>query len=522
MEKFRALLLDVWREACRHIEIAESAEAIAAILGERLPLARVVVRRFDAARDSLETVAAAPAGDAAHAQAHTILPREVAGRLMAWKAGALRGPAAGQRADHLALLVPGAADADVLVAPLREPGRVVGVLALVAVSGRVFTAEHATMFEALLEPFTVALENDERLREMQALREAAEADARSLLARLGRENLVDEIVGADSGLRLVMERVELVSRSDAPVLIFGETGTGKELVARHIHALSARSSGPFLRVNCGAIAPELIDSELFGHERGSFTGAVASRKGWFERADEGTLFLDEIGELPPPAQVRLLNVLQDGRFDRVGGQEQVKVDVRVVAATHRDLSAMVREGEFREDLWYRIAVFPLALPPLRNRTSDIPALARHFAKRAATRFGLRLQLPSVEDLTLLLAYDWPGNIRELATVIERAALLGDGRGLEVRTALGVSGAAAPPRRRSGETKGATAVEHTGHQSLATAVRRHIEAALAATSGRIEGPRGAAVLLDVNPHTLRARMRKLGIDWAAFRQRRHAP
>jgi transcriptional regulator with GAF, ATPase, and Fis domain len=186
----------------------------------------------------------------------------------------------------------------------------------------------------LLEPFSVALENDRRLRETEALREAAEADKRSLLTRLGRRQLTDQIVGAEAGLGAVMERVELVARSDAPVLIFGETGTGKELIARAIHGRSNRSAGPFHRVNCGAIPPELIDSQLFGHEQGAFTGAVELRRGGFERADGGTLFLDEIGELPLAAQVRLLRILQDGQLERVGGQKAIHLDVRIVAATH--------------------------------------------------------------------------------------------------------------------------------------------------------------------------------------------
>ena len=217
------------------------------------------------------------------------------------------------------------------------------------------------------------------MREIGALREAAEADKRSLLTKLGRRALGDTVVGADAGLRAVMERVELVARSDVPVLILGETGTGKELVARLIHNRSPRSAGPFIRVNCGAIPSELIDSQLFGHERGAFTGAVETRLGWFERADGGTLLLDELGELPLAAQVRLLRILQDGWLERVGGHSQIKVDVRMVAATHRDLAAMAAEGRFREDLWYRIAVFPIALPPLRDRREDIAALAAHFA-----------------------------------------------------------------------------------------------------------------------------------------------
>jgi transcriptional regulator with GAF, ATPase, and Fis domain len=304
------------------------------------------------------------------------------------------------------------------------------------------------------------------------------------------------------------------------VLILGETGTGKELVSRAIHNRSDRVSGPFIRVNCGAIPRELIDSQLFGHEKGSFTGASETRQGWFERADRGTLFLDEIGELPLEAQVRLLRVLQDGYVERVGGTKPIRVDVRLVAATHRDLASMVRENTFREDLWYRIAVFPVLLPPLRDRVEDIPALAKHFAERAAIRFGLSPVLPSDVDLEILKSYDWPGNIRELGTVIDRAAILGNGQSLEVAAALGVVGPRGTPSTRAAHANSASAelLQPSSIDTLDDAMKRHIEAALRVTQGRVEGPHGVAKLLDINPHTLRARMRRLGVDWRHFRPR----
>lgn len=326
--------------------------------------------------------------------------------------------------------------------------------------------------------------------------------------RLKRAGLNEAIVGAEEGLREVMAAVRQVARADAPVLVLGETGAGKEVVARAVHMHSRRANGPFLRVNCGAIPPELIDSELFGHERGSFTGAVGTRKGWFERADGGTLFLDEIGELPLAAQVRLLRVLQDGSFQRVGGERSLNVDVRLVAATNRDLRQAVRDGSFREDLWFRIAVFPIPLPPLRERLQDIPALAVHFSLRAAERLGLPPRMPDTGDLALLAAYPWPGNVRELSSVIERAAILGDGHRLEVARALGVS----PPLG----TLGTPQVVNQTLTSLEDVIRQHIEAALNQCHGRVEGPFGAARLLDLNPHTLRSKMRKLGVEGRRFR------
>ena len=322
----------------------------------------------------------------------------------------------------------------------------------------------------------------------------------------------ERLVGGDTGLAAVMARAGLVARNNVPVLLFGETGTGKEIIARAIHEHSTYRRGPFRRVNCGAIPSELIDSELFGHEQGAFTGAVARRKGWFEQADGGTLFLDEVGELAPAAQVRLLRVVQEGEVVRVGGERAVRVNVRIVAATHRDLPAMVETRMFREDLYYRLSVFPIVIPPLRDRPSDIRAFAEYFAERAANRFGLKPVLVSEEDVHVLAAYRWPGNVREMAAVMDRAVLVGQGRTLEVAAALG-QGTRAP---RHTPTPASDAGPTTRIDPLDVVIRRHIEAALAHTHGRVEGPHGAARLLRINPHTLRARMRKLKIAWRAFR------
>lgn len=322
----------------------------------------------------------------------------------------------------------------------------------------------------------------------------------------------ERLIGADTGLAAVMARARMVSRSNAPVLVFGETGTGKEVIARAIHEDSAYRKGPFRRVNCGAISPELIDSELFGHEPGAFTGATTRRKGWFEQADGGTLFLDEVGELALAAQVRLLRVVQDSELMRVGGERAIRVNVRIVAATHRDLPSMVEAGTFREDLYYRLAVYPIVIPPLRERPADIRAFAEYFADRAAGKFGVRPVPVSDDDVRALSEYDWPGNVREMAAVMDRAVLIGQGRVLDVHASLGIGHRPNPTATR----RDMSLSPGTGIEPLNVVIRRHIETALAASHGRVEGRRGAAKVLGVNPHTLRARMRKLKIDWARFR------
>ena len=521
MRPFLPLIAETWREACRHIEIEEAAERIANLLRRHLPLDTLAIRRLEVARAAVETVAAtgtcastllAFRGDLSASEVEEIAAWSRSGRVV--PGAKLTSMPGGTK------LAPRDLGGDVLVGPLAGADGPLGAVVFVARTGKRFEPEHRTLARALLEPLSVALDNDARIREISSQREAAEADRRSLLVRLGRADLQQTIMGEEGGLRMTMQRARLVAPSDVPVLLLGETGSGKEVIARAIHLASPRAGRPFLRVNCGAIAPGLIDSELFGHERGSFTGAAGERKGWFERAHGGTLFLDEVAELPIEVQVRLLRVLQDGTFERVGGQRTLHADVRVVAATHRDLSTMVAEGRFREDLWYRLAVFPIHLPPLRARPEDIPPLAVHFAARAATRFGLPSRPPTREDVDLLVAYPWPGNVRELIAVMERAVILGEGRCLEVAKALGVSEGTAGQRSPHAVSAPAPAAS-AGHDDilpLDLAMARHIEMALARTGGRIEGAGNAAQLLGINPHTLRARMRKLGVDWQRFRHR----
>ncbi|MGQ0641420.1 MAG: sigma-54 interaction domain-containing protein [Gemmatimonadaceae bacterium] len=521
MEHPFQLLVDIWRSAARSAPISETLPRLAALLARVAPADYIAVRHLDASARRIETMAVSAIRPCTlPAASRDELDDREYQVLSDW---CRRGTAAlssnGIEPELVRLIAPTPQHvaSDVLLAPLRAGDRPLGAFVIVARSrGRLGDA-HVALADELIAPLTAAVENDLRLKEFSRLREALEADKRALLQRLERQELADTIVGRESGLQQVMDRVEQVAPTDAPVLLLGETGTGKEVLARTIHARSKRAAGPIVRVNCGALPAGLVDSELFGHEKGSFTGAVALRKGWFERADGGTLFLDEIAELPLDAQVRLLRILQDGTFERVGGQRSHTVDVRVVAATHRNLRDMVARGAFREDLWYRIGVFPIEIPPLRARRQDIPALAAHFALRAGMRLvGAPLAL-GPDDLDLLVAYAWPGNVRELAAVIERAAILGDGRHLRLATALGgVAVAAAAPRLTKSGPEGRAETGRAAILTLDEAMVEHIERALDATGGRIEGPRGAAALLRINPHTLRARMRKLRIDWTRFR------
>ena len=511
-------LLAVWRHLGGAATLAERIETIVPELAERLPLDVLLVRHLEVRDSYLETLAVgARAGSRPALRPRDDLRRNALDRLLvACQDRSIRAVSRAATDDPLAVAAPEGVHGQVLVGPLWGANGLLGLAVLVVSPATHLQRSHLDLATELLEPLAAALDAHLRVHHILTEYEAARADRSTLLTKLGRREIGDTIVGADSGLREVMEQVDKVSQSDVPVLIFGETGSGKEVVARAIHNRSRRAAGPCLRVNCGAIPTELVDSELFGHERGSFTGAIHQRKGWFERADGGTLLLDEVAELSSAAQVRLLRVLQDGSFERVGGQRQLRVDVRIVAATHRDLFGMVSRAHFREDLWYRLAVFPIELPSLRQRAEDMPALAAHFALRASRRFGLPPIVPTRADIDLLTGYPWPGNIRELATVIDRAAILGDGERLEIARALG--GNRAPPATPKAREVAVGSRDQQHFPSLDDTIRAHIELALRATYGRVEGPHGASILLDVNPHTLRSRMRRLGVDWTRFRRR----
>jgi formate hydrogenlyase transcriptional activator len=308
----------------------------------------------------------------------------------------------------------------------------------------------------------------------------------------------EQIIGNSSALESVLEQVEQVAPTDSTVLIQGETGTGKELIARAIHNLSARCGRPFIKLNCAAIPFDLLESELFGHERGAFTGAIAQKIGRFEMADKGTLFLDEVGDIPPGLQPKLLRVLQEQEFERLGSTRTQQVNIRLVAATNRNLASMVKRGEFRSDLYYRLNVFPIPLPPLRERREDIPALVEHFVEIYSRRMDRRIDHISAETMSALASYQWPGNIRELQNFIERSVIVSSGSGLLAPLASLQAGA---------ETE---TLEPT---TLEDVEREHIRKILEQTRWVVAGPNGAAARLGIKRSTLYFRMQKLGISRA---------
>jgi formate hydrogenlyase transcriptional activator len=351
---------------------------------------------------------------------------------------------------------------------------------------------------------------------MERERARLEAQNTYLLEEIKEAHNFEEIVGRSRVLGEVIEKVKLVASTDSSVLILGETGTGKELIARAVHSNSERRNRPLVKVNCAALPTGLIEAELFGHEKGAFTGATEKRPGRFELAHGGTIFLDEIGEMPAEAQVKLLRVLQEHEFERLGGRETIKVDVRVIAATNRDLLRALADGAFRQDLYYRLSVFPLRVPPLRERREDIPLLVHYFVGRYAARIGRKITHLAQDSMERLVAYPWPGNIRELENVIERAVILSAGPELEVAAeALPVITETAPGRvlgLEPGRPRVDDSIGSAGDDplTLEEIERRHIVEVLNRTRWRIDGPAGAAGLLKLNPSTLRSRIKKLGI------------
>ena len=361
-----------------------------------------------------------------------------------------------------------------------------------------FAQREAEMLVQIAGQVAMAVNNAMAFRQIAELRDRLDQEKQYLEEEINLEHRFDDIVGESTGLRNVLRQIETVAPTDATVLIQGETGTGKELLARAVHRLSPRSERTFIKLNCAAIPAGLLESELFGHEKGAFTGAIARKIGRLELANEGTLFLDEVGELPLDLQPKLLRALQEREFERLGGTRPIPVNVRLIAATNRDLAKMVAEKQFRSDLFYRLKVFPVFAPPLRERAADIPILVRHFVSRHARRMGKNIETIPPEAMAALVAWKWPGNIRELENFLERAVILSRGPQLHVPLA--------ELEAMEEEEENAAA-----NPTLHAAERDHIVRALREAKGIIGGPGGAAERLGLKRTTLNSKIKKFGIE-----------
>jgi formate hydrogenlyase transcriptional activator len=385
--------------------------------------------------------------------------------------------------------------------PLVSHSDVLGTLNLGSRLRDFFTESDRQFFAQAAGQVAIALQNALAFQRIEELNSRLAEEKVYLEDEIRTDNRFEEIIGQSRALRAILKQVETVAPTDSTVLIYGETGTGKELLARAIHDLSQRRQGTFVKLNCAAIPTGLLESEMFGHEKGAFTGAIAQRIGRFELAHRGTMFLDEVGEIPLELQTKLLRVLQEREFERLGSSRTVKTDARLVAATNRDLASMVEQRLFRADLYYRLNVFPITVPPLRDRREDIPLLVRYFVQQFARRMNKRITSIPSEAMQALSRYHWPGNIRELQNFIERAVILTAGSALDApirELKRGPGSAAAPPPAAEGQT-------------LAAAEREAIVRALRESNGRVGGPQGAAARLGMKRTTLQAKMRKLGIE-----------
>jgi len=473
-------------------------------LKDFIPADEMYLHLYDSGLRALRTIAGATASEGKKMDSITPLPKEVGTALEKhFQSMYILNRPELEPGLQFMLQYYGRPDTSALIRLLEIEGKKLGALVLLAEGRDRFSGEHARLFSLLNEPFAIALSNTLKHQEILRLKDLLADDNRYLHRELLHLS-GDEIVGADFGLKGVMAMVRQVASLSSPVLLLGETGVGKDVIANAIHYSSPRKDGPFIKVNCGAIPETLLDSELFGHEKGAFTGALSQRRGRFERANGGTLFLDEIGELPPQAQVRMLRVLQYKEIERVGGTNPISVDVRLVAATNRNLDEMVKAKQFREDLWFRLNVFPIRTPPLRERKEDIAALVHYFIGRKSRELKLQTPPPLAHGvIDRLMAYHWPGNVRELENVIERALILSKGTPLVFDDLIG-----GEPDESSFIPSGTQAIP----LKLDEVMFQYIRQVLEMTNGKVHGKGGAAEVLGINPSTLRNRMNQLGIPY----------
>jgi formate hydrogenlyase transcriptional activator len=387
--------------------------------------------------------------------------------------------------------------------PMISHGQALGTISVGSLHEAAFTEEHASVLTQVTNQIAMAVENALAYREIAELKDKLSDERLYLQDEIRTEHNFEEIIGESAALKKVLEQIQTVAPTDSTILLLGETGTGKELIARAIHNLSGRRERTLVKVNCAAIPTGLLESELFGHEKGAFTGAIGQRVGRFELAHRGTLFLDEVGDIPLELQPKLLRVLQEQEFERLGSARTIHVDVRLVAATNTDLTRKVQEKEFRQDLYYRLNVFPITIPPLRDRKEDIPLLVRYFVQRYARRMKKPIDTIPTKAMTVLTEYHWPGNVRELENFIERAVILTRGAELQIPLAEFKQRAKLMP------------VPANAFATLEHAEREHIMRALGETAWVIGGPAGAAARLGLKRTTLQSRMRKLGITRPAY-------
>lgn len=496
------LLLQVTNAVADKLDTRELFAAISACLREALNVEYASLTLFDPETNSLRRHSLDFPGGGGSLTENAIIPIEGTTVGQAFTRGE---PVVAGRAD-IERLPPDIARAMVseglsflCAVPLVSRKRIIGTLNLASRREEAFADPGVKLLEEVACQFAVALDNAFAYQRIEGLNAKLAEEKLYLADEIRSNSFFEEIIGESALLQKVLRQIEVVAPSDSTVLIYGETGTGKELAARAIHNLSARHEGTFVKLNCAAIPTGLLESELFGHEKGAFTGAVAQRIGRFELAHQGTLFLDEIGEIPLELQPKLLRVLQEQEFERLGSARTIRVNVRLVAATNKDLHQMMKEGAFRADLFYRLNVFPIVMPSLRERREDIPLLVRYFVQQVSRRMGKRIETIHSETMDQLVRYDWPGNIRELQNIIERAVILSPGTVLQVQS----SELTAPPQTTAARP-----------QTLEEAERRHIMQALEETHWVIGGPHGAAARLGMKRSTLQSRMQKLGI----FRQR----
>ena len=491
---------------CGSLEIEQAMMKCFQYLKDFIPMDEMIMNRYDPDLFAVRCVARANADSAQKVNRIISMPRHLKDDLVKREEGT-RQVVVINRPDRepVRRLVWDALDmvrSSMLVLHLSIGGVPLGGVTIRAAGYDRYTEDHARLLGLLHDPFAIAAANTHEHEQVLRLKDLLNDDNRYLKNELRRVS-GDTIIGTAFGLKHVMEMVGQAAPKDTPVLLLGETGVGKELIANAIHYSSPRSDGPFIKVNCGAIPEALMDSELFGHEKGAFTGAITRRRGRFERAHGGTIFLDEVGDLPMQAQTRLLRVLQEKEIERVGGTETISLDIRIIAATHQNLESMVAASTFREDLWYRLSVFPLRIPALRQRKEDIPNLVDHLLIRKSRELKLKI-IPTLAPGAIdgLTTRCWKGNVRELENVVERAL---------IRYRSGPLSFDPETDSLREEIPGAL-TPIGGYFRLDDVIFKHIEGVLNMTGGKINGPNGAAELLGVHPSTLRNRMKKLGIPY----------